>query len=323
MDWIDKSIKWIYPCVKRMKIKILLRKTQGDTMDTEKIKVLLTAIEAGSLTAAAEKLDYTPSGISRSVASLEEEMGFPLLLRSRNGVIPTKEGQEMLPLFRELLRCEEKCRQRSGEIKGLETGEIAVGTAYFKYYPKVCSWISDFTKIYPGIQVKIVEGRSSELSERLEKGELDFCIISKRENVCRWFPIRQDELVIGVPKGHPAAEKKSVPLTFLETEPYIEIYPKQETDNSRLLEKTGIRQNTRYATYNDDAAFAMVEAGLGVTLINSLQIAGERKNMVTLSIAPPHWVEIGIALPVEEAISPAARKFAAFAMKDFDLKISK
>ena len=46
-------------------------------MDTEKVTVLFTAIEEGSLTAAAEKLDYTPSGISRSVASLEEEVGFP------------------------------------------------------------------------------------------------------------------------------------------------------------------------------------------------------------------------------------------------------
>lgn len=289
-------------------------------MDTEKVRVLCTAIEMGSLTAAAERLDYTPSGISRSVASLEEEIGFPLLLRSRNGVKPTKDCREMLPFFREMLRCEEKCRQHSGAIKGLETGEIAVGTAYFKYYPKLCSWISAFTKTYPGINVKIVEGRSSELSEMLERGELDFCIISKREGACRWFPVQQDELVIGVPKGHPLAKEKRVPLSILETEPYIEIYPKQETDNSRLLAKTGVQQNTRYATYNDDAAFAMVEAGLGITMVNALQISEKRTEMVTLSLIPPHWVEIGIALPIEEAISPAAKKFAAFAMKEFDLK---
>lgn len=292
-------------------------------MDTEKVRVLCTAIERGSLTAAAEELDYTPSGISRSVASLEEEMGFPLLLRSRNGVLPTKDCEKMLPFFRELLRCEEKCRQAGGEIRGLETGEIAVGTAYFKYYPQLCRWISDFTKEYPGIQVKIVEGRSSELSEMLEKGALDFCIISKREGICRWFPIRQDELIIGVPQGHTAAKKGKVPLTFLETEPYIEIYPKQETDNSRLFDKMGIRQNTRYATYNDAAAFAMVEAGLGVTMVNALQISEKRAggSMALLSLDPPQWVEIGIALPCAERISPAAEKFAAFAMKEFERKI--
>lgn len=281
-------------------------------MDTEKVRVLLTALETGTLTAAAEKLDYTPSGISRSIAALEEETGFALLLRSRNGVTPTKACREMLPVFGELLRCEERCRQRSGEIQGLEMGEIAVGTAYFKYYPRLCRWISAFTKTYPGISVKIVEGRSSELSEMLERGQLDFCIISKREGACRWFPIQRDELVIRVPKGHPAARKKSVPLSFLETEPYIEIYPGKETDNSRLLEKAGIRHHTKYATENDAAAFAMVEAGLGVTLVNALQISKKTEDLATLSLEPPHWVEIGIALPVTG--SPAADKFAAFAL---------
>ncbi len=305
-----------------MKIKNILKKMQGSGfLDTEKCRVLLTAIEMGSLTAAAEKLGYTPSGVSRSVASLEEETGFPLLLRSRSGVVLTREGERMLPVFQELLRCEKRYKQQAGEIRGLEVGEIAVGTAYFKYYGQMCGWIADFTKSYPGIRVRIVEGRSSELSEMLEKGALDFCIISKREGLCRWFPIKQDELVVRVPKGHPAAGRKAVPLSFLETEPYIEIYPKQETDNSRLFEKMGIRQNTRYASYNDDAAFAMVEAGLGVTLVNSLQISEEKETLVTLSLDPPQWVEIGIALPVAEAISPAAKRFAAFAMKDFGLKL--
>ena len=97
------------------------------------VRVLLTALETGTLTAAAEKLDYTPSGISRSIAALEEETGFALLLRSRNGVTPTKACREMLPVFGELLRCEERCRQRSGEIQGLEMGEIAVEIVYCSY----------------------------------------------------------------------------------------------------------------------------------------------------------------------------------------------
>ena len=58
-------------------------------MDTEKCRALLAVLEAGSLSAAAEKLDYTPSGLSRMMAALEQELGFPLLSRSHNGVQPT------------------------------------------------------------------------------------------------------------------------------------------------------------------------------------------------------------------------------------------
>ena len=55
-------------------------------MDTEKCRALLAVLEAGSLSAAAEKLDYTPSGLSRMMAALEQELGFPLLSRSHSGV---------------------------------------------------------------------------------------------------------------------------------------------------------------------------------------------------------------------------------------------
>lgn len=54
-------------------------------MDTEKCRALLAVLEAGSLSAAAEKLDYTPSGLSRMMAALEQELGFPLLSRSHSG----------------------------------------------------------------------------------------------------------------------------------------------------------------------------------------------------------------------------------------------
>ena len=57
-------------------------------MDTEKCRVLLTVLHERSLSAAAEALGYTPSGVSRLVDSLERETGFPLLHRGRAGYPP-------------------------------------------------------------------------------------------------------------------------------------------------------------------------------------------------------------------------------------------
>lgn len=52
-------------------------------MDTERWQILLKAIDRGSLRAAAEEMGFTVSGISRSVATLEKELGFALLHRSQ------------------------------------------------------------------------------------------------------------------------------------------------------------------------------------------------------------------------------------------------
>ena len=62
-------------------------------------------------------MQYTPSGISRMIAALEEENGFPLLLRDRNGVRPTDECEALLPAIRELLHAGESCAQLFAQLR--------------------------------------------------------------------------------------------------------------------------------------------------------------------------------------------------------------
>lgn len=53
-------------------------------------------------------MGFTVSGISRSVATLEKELGFALLHRAKSGVQPTAEGRQLLPSVRELLFAQEQ-----------------------------------------------------------------------------------------------------------------------------------------------------------------------------------------------------------------------
>lgn len=98
-------------------------------MDTEKCTVLLTAIDQGSLSGAAEALGYTPSGVSRLVASLEAELGLPLLVRGKGGVTPTPECEALRPRFAELASLGRACRDEAAAVRGLEAGTLTVGRA--------------------------------------------------------------------------------------------------------------------------------------------------------------------------------------------------
>ena len=69
-------------------------------MEAVKCEAFLAAAELGSLTATAELLGYTQSGVTRMIGTLEEELGFPLFLRSKKGVQLTENGKLMLPLLR-------------------------------------------------------------------------------------------------------------------------------------------------------------------------------------------------------------------------------
>lgn len=72
-------------------------------MDTKKLEALLTAVELGSFTRAAEVLGYTQSGLTHMMNSLEKDIGFTVLLRGRSGVRLTPAGQRILPLVRDCL----------------------------------------------------------------------------------------------------------------------------------------------------------------------------------------------------------------------------
>ena len=70
-------------------------------MDTRKLEALLTAVELGSFTRAAEVLGYTQSGLTHMMNSLEKDIGFTVLVRGRSGVQLTPAGQRLLPLVRD------------------------------------------------------------------------------------------------------------------------------------------------------------------------------------------------------------------------------
>ena len=71
-------------------------------MNIRKYEAYVRAVELGSLSKAAEQLGYTQSGISHMMQSLEEEVGFPLMVRTPSGIVPNSEGELLLPVIRQL-----------------------------------------------------------------------------------------------------------------------------------------------------------------------------------------------------------------------------
>ncbi len=289
-------------------------------MDTEKCRALFEILKCGSFSAAAEKMGYTPSGLSRMMASMEEDAGFSLLIRSRDGVCATKECEIMMPVYREFIAVDEKYIQTRADVLGIHTGTVVAGTAYSIYYQWLSTVIADFKKEYPGIEVKINDGKSSELYKMIAAQEMDFCIVSKRDGDVSWCHLFEDPLVAIVPADSHLAAMDLFPVKMFETESYIETFRGQDTDNARMFIKNRIQPNIQFETDDTYASHRMVEAGLGVSLSNYIESKerSEDKSVCLMELDPPQIVEIGIATPADEFISPAAKKFRDFAMKYID-----
>ena len=287
-------------------------------MDTTKCTALLTILEKGSLSAAADALGYTPSGISRMIDSMEEETGFALLTRSRRGVALTPEGEDMLPLIRDLARAGELYEQNAHRILGLDVGHIHIGTAYFAFYPWLGELIAGFHERYPAISVDIKESPSAQLARGLAEGALDVAFMSRREGDFEFRLIRNDPLMAILPPDHPYAKKKALPAERFSEEPFIQLLPGHETDNAIYFREYGIRPNIQFTSSDTISGAAMVAAGLGITTSNALIAEELGDNVVKIPLNPPRIVEIGMSWPKKDALSPAAERFVEYVLAHFE-----
>lgn len=279
-------------------------------MEIEKYEALLCAIEKGSFSAAAEALGYTPSGISRMMAALELENGFPLLIRRKEGVTPTKECIKLMPQIREIVFEGEKLKQMSARIRNVETGMLTIGTAYNAYYGWLSRVTSAFHKKHPGIEIKIVSGYSAELVEQMEKHEVDMAIISERSGNHQWIPLIKDRLLAMVAVNHPVAKMDSVPIGLFASESYIDTYPGKDIDNAYVFKRCHVTPNTQFSTMDIYATYSMVEAGLGISMNNEINCRTLTGNIKTIPLNPPQTTMIGLAVAKDK--TPAAASFMKF-----------
>ena len=279
-------------------------------MEIEKYEALLCAIEKGSFSAAAEALGYTPSGISRMMAALELENGFPLLIRRKEGVVPTKECIKLMPQIREIVFEGEKLKQMSAQIRNVETVTLTIGTAYSAYYGWLSEVTSKFHKQYPGVEIKIVSGYSAELVEQMEKHEVDMAIISERSGNHQWIPLIKDRLLAMVSVNHPVAKLNPVPIELFASESYIDTYPGKDIDNAYVFKRCHVTPNTQFSTMDIYATYSMVEAGLGISMNNEINCRNLTGSIKTIPLNPPQTTVIGLAVAKDK--TPAAASFMKF-----------
>lgn len=200
-------------------------------MEAVKCEAFLAAAELGSLTATAELLGYTQSGVTRMIGTLEEELGFPLFLRSKKGVQLTENGKLMLPLLREVVRAHHNAEQLSAEIGGVSKGSLTIGC----YYSISALWMPEiltaFRARYPGVTVRMQEGGNLEMARWLNERSVDCCFGAQMHgDKYDWLPVFRDELVAWLPRGHELAEADAFPLMRLQNEPFIHTSPNHDTD---------------------------------------------------------------------------------------------
>jgi len=251
-------------------------------MNLKRYMAYIKVVESGSLTKAAEILNYTQPSISQMISSLEEEYGFPLLIRQKNGVKPTENGMKVLTAMREMEKGYEKLSQIVHEINGLETGKIRIG-AYISiattWMPKI---VSEFKKIYPYIEIQLYEGNALELERWLEEDKIDFGIGTSRNSKWNFTFLLEDPFVVIMNSQHELARLNEINLTSMESVECIMPYSDSLFEVHDLIKKEGIKPRVAYQIRGDETIIAMVRNNLGISLLPRLLVDNANLNSITI-----------------------------------------
>ena len=111
----------------------------------------------GSFNKAAQQLHLTPSAISHAIAVMEEELGFALFNRGKNGVSMTSYGASLYPSIRAVLNSDEALKQSIARLNGLEKGKVKLGA-----FNSVCAsllpgLLKSFAAQYPQIEIEVYQ----------------------------------------------------------------------------------------------------------------------------------------------------------------------
>ena len=285
-------------------------------MDTSRYKAFAAAAETGSFSRAAEVLSYSPSGVSQLINALEADLGVTLLRRTSRGVSLSPAGETLLPAVRALLQQEERVFQLSSEINGLMTGELNIASyssVSFRWLPKV---IKAFQQDHPNVRLHLMEGISQEVLRWLGESKADIGFLSwVRDCSYEWIPLSDDPMIAVLPRNHPYANADVYPLAECEHERFIMPALGKDSDVVDLLERFHLSPTIVYSTIESFSAFAMIENGLGMTITNQLITEGFQADVVKLPLDPPQHIHFGIMIPNKDSLSPAAKRFVAYAKK--------
>ena len=180
--------------------------------------------------------------------------------------------------------------------------------------------LSAFQAKHPGVEVQILSGDYHDIDQWISSGDIDVGFITlPAPKEMEIIPLAKDPLVAIMPEGHRLAERETITIESLADESFISLLQSSNHDIHRALDRAGVRPYIKYSTKDDYAMIAMVQQGLGISIVPELLIEGRREGLVVRHVEPQSYRTIALAMPKKQQL-PAVQAFAETAVKWLDNK---
>lgn len=255
-------------------------------MDTRFVETFLVAVEGGSIAEAARRLNVTAAAAAKRIRALESEIGAVLVRRSGRTIMPTEAGAAIVGRAKSFLS--EARDFRSLAATDRLSGRLRLGAFQSALTGLLPDILARMEKAHPQIDLRITRGTSTQLYRQMLDGDdLDGAIIARPPFAIPkgygWQLLREERLIV-LTKIRALSRN---PHHVLASEPFIRL--DRGTVEGRLIDdylrKNRIRPRERFEIDSIEAIAAMVDRGLGVSLLPDwARPWSERKSLAKIPI---------------------------------------
>lgn len=231
------------------------------------LRYFLAVVEHGNFTRAAESCSVTQPTLSVGIARLEESLGQRLFHRSNRRVDLTPTGAQ----FAEHARAIEEQFNLAEEAMKQGRADAIIRLGVLSSIPTaIIAAIAARLSEVEGIRTEFVEGRASELQDRLDAARIDLAITTEPQGRMRehFEPVASEGYSLALPASHPLAGRASIAAHELaDNVMLVRRHCEVLTATSQHFTARGVRPFFAARSRNDDRILALVAAGVGVTVM--------------------------------------------------------
>jgi DNA-binding transcriptional LysR family regulator len=240
-------------------------------MDLRQLEIIRAIADAGSFTAAGEKLRVSQSAVSRQILLLEDELGEPVFHRIGRRIRITPAGESLLHLSHRVFQ---DLHETVSAIS--DTRESMRGTMRLVGGMTVCLYafpvlLAEVRRIHPSLDVKITVGSADRSIAMLRSGAGDLGLLSLPVEATDLVsvPVLEEELLLVTYPTHPLARRKRIAPADLHRQPFILFETGSITRRvvDALFTREQIGPQIVMETENVEIIKAMVRHGLGISII--------------------------------------------------------
>lgn len=290
-------------------------------MEIRTLRYFLAVAREENMTRAAEMLHVTQPTLSKALRSLEDELGKKLFVRHSFSIALTEEGALLRDRAENLVTMADKIEKEFLSLDDITGGDLYFGLAESYQIRYLARELRVLKEQYPGLKYHITSGDTEQVTEKLDKGLLDFAVICDTPNARKYeyllFP-ETDIWGLILPSNAPLAGKKEIRIDDLAGLPLFTSQQGWEGDIQKWAgERFGelhLEGSFRLA-YN---ASMFVREGLGYQLsFRNLVDTSEGSGLTFRPLYPQLDIKLYLIWNRFQAFTPIAERFLAQVRNSF------